>query len=51
MSDLDKIEYNNEEEAEVAQNLGPDWLLDQDPEELWSSVVTLSSHQAVDSWL
>ncbi len=35
----------------VAQNLGPDWLLDQDPEELWSSVVTLSSHQAVDSWL
>ncbi len=35
----------------VAQNLGPEWLLDQDPEELWGSVVTLSSHQAVDSWL
>lgn len=35
----------------VAQNLGPEWLFEQDPDELWSSVVTLSSHQAVDSWL
>lgn len=35
----------------VAQNLGPEWLFDQDPDDLWSSVVTLSSHQAVDSWL
>lgn len=35
----------------VAQNLGPDWLLDQAPEDLWASVITLSSHQAVDSWL
>ena len=35
----------------VAQNLGPEWLLDQDPETLWSSATTLCSHQAVDSWL
>lgn len=35
----------------VAQNLGPDWLLEQAPEDLWSSATTLCSHQAVDSWL
>lgn len=35
----------------VAHNLGPEWLFDQDPDDLWGSVVTLSSHQAVDSWL
>lgn len=35
----------------VAQNLGPEWLLDQDPEDIWASATTLCSHQAVDSWL
>ena len=35
----------------VAHNLGPEWLLDQDVDDLWGSVITLSSHQAVDSWL
>lgn len=35
----------------VAQNLGPEWLFEQPVDDLWSSVVTLSSHQAVDSWL
>lgn len=35
----------------VAHNLGPEWLFEQPIEDLWSSVVTLSSHQAVDSWL
>lgn len=35
----------------TAQNLGPEWLLEQPVEELWSNVVTLSGHQAVDSWL
>ena len=35
----------------VASNLGPEWLLDQDHEDLWASATTLCSHQAVDSWL
>lgn len=35
----------------TAHNLGPEWLFEQPVEELWSSVVTLSCHQAVDSWL
>ena len=35
----------------TAHNLGPEWLFEQPVEELWSNVVTLSSHQAVDSWL
>jgi putative transcriptional regulator len=35
----------------VAQNLGPEWLLEQDTQDLWSSATTLCSHQAVDSWL
>ena len=35
----------------VANNLGPEWLFDQDPEDLWSAATTLCSHQAVDSWL
>lgn len=35
----------------VAQNLGPEWLLEQDPSDIWASATTLSSHQAVDSWL
>lgn len=35
----------------VAQNLGPEWLLEQPAEDLWASATTLCSHQAVDSWL
>jgi putative transcriptional regulator len=35
----------------TAHNLGPEWLLEQPVEELWANVVTLSGHQAVDSWL
>lgn len=35
----------------VAQNLGPEWLFEQPVEDLWANVVTLSSHQAVDTWL
>jgi hypothetical protein len=35
----------------TAQNLGPEWLFEQPVDELWSNVITLSSHQAVDSWL
>ncbi len=35
----------------VAQNMGPEWLLEQAPEEVWASATTLCSHQAVDSWL
>jgi putative transcriptional regulator len=35
----------------VAHNLGPEWLFEQAVEDLWANVVTLSSHQAVDTWL
>jgi len=35
----------------VARNLGPEWLLEQDPADLWGNVITLSGHQAVDTWL
>ncbi len=35
----------------IAENLGPEWLLGQDPDQLWESATTLSAHQAVDSWL
>jgi len=35
----------------TANNLGPEWLFEQPVEQLWGSVVTLSCHQAVDSWL
>ena len=35
----------------TAQNLGPEWLFEQPVEDLWGGVVTLSCHQAVDSWL
>ena len=35
----------------VAQNLGPEWLFEQPVEEVWNNATTLSSHQAVDSWL
>ena len=35
----------------VARNLGPEWLFEQPVENLWGSATTLSSHQAVDSWL
>ena len=35
----------------VANNLGPEWLFEQPVDQIWGSVVTLSCHQAVDSWL
>lgn len=35
----------------VAQNMGPEWIMEQAPEDLWASATTLCSHQAVDSWL
>lgn len=35
----------------IADNLGPEWLLDQEPQNIWESATTLSAHQAVDSWL
>jgi putative transcriptional regulator len=35
----------------TAHNLGPEWLFEQEVDTLWASVVTLSCHQAVDSWL
>lgn len=35
----------------TAENLGPEWLLGQDSDQVWESATTLSSHQAVDSWL
>ena len=35
----------------TAENLGPAWLFDQTVEDLWSSTITVSCHQAVDSWL
>ena len=35
----------------VAHNLGPEWLFEQPVENIWDNCTTLSSHQAVDSWL
>jgi putative transcriptional regulator len=35
----------------MAKNLGAEWLFEQPVEQLWSGVVTLSCHQAVDGWL
>lgn len=35
----------------VAKNLGPEWLFEQPVETVWDNCTTLSSHQAVDSWL
>jgi putative transcriptional regulator len=35
----------------VAKNLGPEWLFESPVDTLWESATTLSSHQAVDSWL
>lgn len=35
----------------IARNLGPEWLFEQPVESLWENATTLSSHQAVDSWL
>lgn len=35
----------------VARNLGPEWLFNQPVESIWENCTTLSSHQAVDSWL
>jgi putative AlgH/UPF0301 family transcriptional regulator len=35
----------------VAHNMGPEWLFEQPVEDIWTNATTLSSHQAVDSWL
>jgi putative transcriptional regulator len=35
----------------VAQNPGAEWVFEQPVENLWENATTLSSHQAVDSWL
>jgi len=35
----------------VAQNLGPEWLFEQDPDVIWQSATSVSAHQAVASWL
>lgn len=43
--------WNKQHSWLVAQNMGPEWLLEQDSEDLWGTATTLSSHQAVDSWL
>jgi putative transcriptional regulator len=43
--------WRKEQSWLTAQNLGPEWLFEQPVEDLWSGVVTLSCHQAVDSWL
>jgi putative transcriptional regulator len=43
--------WRQEQSWLTAQNLGPEWLFEQPVDELWSNVITLSSHQAVDSWL
>lgn len=43
--------WNHNNSWLIAENLGPEWLFDQPVELLWESCTTLSSHQAVDSWL
>lgn len=35
----------------IADNIGPEWLFEQPVSDLWQNAVTLSSQQAVDSWL
>jgi putative transcriptional regulator len=35
----------------LAESLGPEWLFEQSPDQLWESATTESAHQAVDSWL
>ena len=35
----------------TAQDPGPEWMFEQDLEELWDAATELSSHQAIDSWL
>jgi putative AlgH/UPF0301 family transcriptional regulator len=35
----------------TADNLGVEWLLEQSVEDLWNNTITISGHQAVDSWL
>lgn len=43
--------WHREQSWLVAHDIGPEWLLEQDSEDLWASATTLCSHQAVDSWL
>lgn len=35
----------------IAENPGPEWIFEHPVETLWETATTLSSHQAVDSWL
>ena len=35
----------------VADNPGPEWVMEQPEDLLWENATTLCSHQAVDSWL
>jgi len=35
----------------VAHNLGAEWLFEQPLEDVWANATTVSSHQAIDSWL
>lgn len=51
-SELDGVGgWRKENSWLVAHNLGPEWICEQAVEDLWTSMITLSSHQAVDSWL
>lgn len=43
--------WNHNNSWLLAENLGPEWLFDQPVELIWDSATTLSSHQAVSSWL
>jgi len=35
----------------TACSMGPEWMFELPPEDLWASATTLCCHQAVDSWL
>jgi len=43
--------WNHNNSWLIAENLGPEWLFEQPVELLWDNATTLSSHQAVSSWL
>jgi putative transcriptional regulator len=43
--------WNHNNSWLLAENLGPEWLFEQPVELIWDSATTLSSHQAVSSWL
>jgi putative AlgH/UPF0301 family transcriptional regulator len=43
--------WNSKTSWLIADNPGPEWIMDQDPDVLWTGAMTLSSHQAVNNWL